>query len=146
MTHMHFFCNVWWRKVDNNFLFFHLRIVHIIYEFIYSVFDEFVFELNLKKSFLVSNNGTQNIILKEILFNFLGKLNNRFCAKSMSFFFVAMNIKLFHSWWGDVITFIFGTILKQYIWFDPKSFIDDSSHYFPDKNIDKLALCFHTYI
>ena len=111
MTHMHLFGDVRWRKIDHNLLLLHLGVVHVIHELIDSVLDELILKFDLKKSFLIGRDGTQDVVLKETLFYFLSKFNNSFASESIPFFFVAMNIELFHGCRGHVVALIFGSVL-----------------------------------
>ena len=143
MTNMHLFGDIRWREINHNLLLFCLWVTHVIHKFVHSLLNEIILEFYLKESFLVGRNWAEDIILKEILFNFLSKLNNRFGAEGVSFFLVAMDVELFHGWWRNVFTLAFRSILQQDVWLDSKSLVDNGSHSFPDKQTNKLSFCFH---
>lgn len=60
------------------------------------LFDEFIFHFYLEESFLVGVHDRDIVIFEEAFCGFFGEFHNGLAAEGGAFFFVAVDVELFH--------------------------------------------------
>jgi len=144
MTNVHFFGNVWWREVNYNLLLWNLGEMKALDKFVNFRFDKLILDSDLQESFFIGFNGSNDIVFKEVFYNFFSKLYDSFASKSSSFFFIFVHVKLFHGVWRDIFTFVFGTVLQCNFAFNTwEGFSNDFFESVLDKSGDKFGLGLH---
>lgn len=144
MTNVHFFGNIWWRKVNNDFLFWNFREIKTLNEFVNFRFYQLILDSNLQETFFIGLNWTNNVVFKIVINDLLGKLYNGFASEGSSFFFILVHVKFLHGVWWDVFTFVFRAILHGDLTFDTReSFLNDFFKSILDKSWDKFSFCLH---
>lgn len=144
VANMHFFGNIWWWEINDDFLSWYFREVHFIYKLVDFLFNKLVLNFDLKETFFIWFNRADNIIVKVVFYYFFSELDNSFTAKCSAFLFIFVHIEVFHGIGGNIFTLIFGAILDCDLglgcW---EGFLDEFLKFILDQSGDKFGLGLH---